>query len=157
MPLEIERKFLVKNNDFLKERIDTKKIIQAYISKSSTANVRVRLINNVGYITVKGKSDEKCMSRFEWEHKIPVSEAIVLIDFAKENIVEKTRYIVPEETGYVFEVDVFEKDNKGLIVAEIELDSETSNFVKPDWLGKEVTTEKKYYNSKLAKNPYKFW
>ena len=157
MAVEIERKFLVKNNDFLKEVVESKKIIQAYISKSSIANVRVRLINETGYITIKGKSDEKCMSRFEWEHVISKDEALTLIEFSKEHIVEKTRYIVPEKTGFVFEVDIFEKDNKGLIVAEIELKTEDSYFVKPDWLGREVTTEKKYYNSKLSVNPYKLW
>ena len=157
MPIEIERKFLVKNDSFLSSVKESKKIKQAYVSKSSTANVRVRLIDDIGYITVKGKSDYNCMSRFEWEHIIPKSEAEVLLEFAKERTVIKTRYFVPEKSGFVFEIDVFEGDNKGLIVAEIELNSEGDLFERPPWLGREVTTEKKYYNSALSRKPYKKW
>ena len=157
MPIEIERKFKVKSNEFINEAFDSKKIKQGYISKSKKANVRIRVSDDKGYITIKGKSDDKGISRYEWEHEISKKEALELLKFSNGDIVEKTRYLVKEESGLVFEIDVFEGNNKGLIIAEIELEYETQEFIKPNWLDIEVTGNKKYYNSHLSKNPYNQW
>ena len=157
MAIEIERKFLVKSMDFIDLSIKKYKITQAYISRSKDANVRVRLKDDVGIITIKGKSDKNKMSRQEWEFEIPKAEAEELIDFSKTDKITKIRYLVPEKNGLMYEVDVFEEKNKGLIVAEIELKSEKQEFNLPYWIGKEVTKEKKYYNSSLSKHPYSEW
>jgi len=157
MAIEIERKFLVKSNDFIELAVKHHKITQAYISRSKDANVRVRLMDDAGFITIKGKSDENKMSRKEWEFKIPRDEALELIAFSKTDKITKTRYLVPESSGLMYEVDVFEGKNKGLIVAEIELKSEGQSFELAQWIGKEVTKEKRYYNSSLSKHPYTEW
>ena len=157
MAIEIERKFLVKSTDFIKLAIKYHKITQAYISRSKDANVRVRLMDDVGFITIKGKSDENKMSRKEWEFEIPKEEAIELIAFSKTDVITKTRYLIPENSGLIYEVDVFEGKNEGLIVAEIELKSENQEFDLPYWIGKEVTKEKRYYNSALSKHPFTEW
>jgi len=157
MAIEIERKFLVKSTDFIDLAIKKYKITQAYISRSKDANVRVRLKNDTGFITIKGKSDKNRMSRKEWEFEIPKTEALELIAFSKTDKIEKTRYLIPEQNGLMFEVDVFEGKNKGLIVAEIELESENQEFITPYWIDKEVTKEKRYYNSSLSKNPFSEW
>jgi len=157
MAIEIERKFLVKSMDFIDLAIKKHKITQAYISRSKDANVRVRIKDDVGIITIKGKSDKNKMSRQEWEFEIPKAEAEELIDFSKTNIIKKTRYLVPEKSGLMYEVDVFEEKNEGLIVAEIELESEDQKFDLAYWVDKEVTKEKKYYNSSLSKHPFTEW
>jgi len=157
MAIEIERKFLVKSMDFIDLAIKKHKITQAYISRSKDANVRVRIKDDVGIITIKGKSDKNRMSRQEWEFEIPKAEAEELIAFSKTDKIVKTRYIVPEKSGLMYEVDIFEGKNEGLIVAEIELKSENQEFHKAYWLDKEVTKDKKYYNSSLSKHPFKEW
>ncbi|MEP0212742.1 MAG: CYTH domain-containing protein [Cellulophaga sp.] len=154
--IEIERKFLVKSNDFKKEAASSKRIVQGYLSTNPERSVRVRIKGDAGFITVKGISNASGMSRFEWEKEIPVTEAEQLLNICEEGVISKTRYNV-NVGDYIFEVDEFYDANEGLILAEIELKSETDEFEKPDWLGEEVTGDVKYYNSQLSKNPFKNW
>lgn len=154
--IEIERKFLVKSNDFKKEAASSKRIVQGYLSTSPERSVRVRIKGDAGFITVKGISNASGMSRFEWEKEIPVTEAEQLLNICEEGVISKTRYNV-NVGDYIFEVDEFYDANEGLILAEVELKSETDEFEKPDWLADEVTGDTKYYNSQLSINPFKKW
>ncbi|NOX84359.1 MAG: CYTH domain-containing protein [Chlorobi bacterium] len=156
MPQEIERKFLVKG-DFKPFATSRTRIIQGYLSTVPERTVRVRIRGDKGYLTVKGIGNESGASRFEWEKEIPVEEAESLLQICEPGIIDKTRYIVPEKSGLKFEVDEFYGDNEGLTMAEIELPSEDHPFEKPDWLGKEVTGDVRYFNATLIKNPYKSW
>ena len=157
MAIEIERKFLVNSTDFIDLAFYKKNITQGYISKSKEANVRVRLIDNIGFITIKGKSNDNGISRYEWEHEISKEDAIELLEFCKGNIIKKTRYLVDESSGLTYEVDVFKGENEGLIIAEIELVNKNQEFDKPHWLGAEVTGIKKYYNSYISLHPFDTW
>ena len=150
MAQEIERKFLVKDN-FKHFATDSFDIIQGYLSSVPERTVRVRLKGDKGYITVKGKSSKSGASRYEWEKEIPAEEAEQLLKICEPGIIKKTRYIIPAGNGLFFEVDEFHGNNKGLVLAEIELPSENFPFKKPEWLGDEVTGNVKYYNSVLAK------
>ena len=154
--VEIERKFLVKSNAFKKNAIKHYRIKQGFLNSHPERTVRVRLKNDKGYLTVKGKANKSHLSRFEWEHEISIEEADALLALCEQGIIEKQRYEVPVN-NHLYEVDVFEGDNINLIVAEIELTSENETFKKPEWLGKEVTGDVKYYNSNLSKNPFKNW
>lgn len=156
MALEVERKFLVKNEDFKRLAIKSYKIAQGYLSSVPERTVRVRLTDEKGFLTIKGGSDSEGITRFEWEKEIESDEAKELLRLCEPGVIIKSRYLVSVGT-HVFEVDVFEGENKGLIVAEIELNSEDELFEKPDWLGKEVTGEEKYYNASLSRYPYKDW
>lgn len=156
MAVEIERKFLV-NGDFKKYAVKSYKIAQGFLSSVPDRTVRVRISENSGFITVKGKSNEQGTIRFEWEKEISVTEATELLSICELSVIDKIRYIVPVANELYFEVDEFFGDNKGLVVAEIELPSEDFIFEKPDWLGPEVTGEIKYYNSVLSKSPYCNW
>lgn len=132
------------------------RISQGYLSTSSGATVRVRIKGDKGYLTIKGKRSESGLSRYEWEKEIPVDEARELLLLCKPVIIDKTRYIVLHE-GQEFEVDEFYGENEGLTVAELEMPSEDTEIVKPDWLGEDVTLHKVYNNSYLSKHPYKSW
>ena len=156
MGKEIERKFLVKGK-FKPFIVKETRITQGYLSSVPERTVRVRIKGNKGYITIKGIGNETGASRFEWEKEIPVTEVSDLLKICEPGVIDKTRFIIPEENGLKFEVDEFYGDNEGLIVAEIELPSEKETFHKPSWLGEEVTGDPKYYNSMLMKNPYKNW
>ena len=156
MALEIERKFLVVSNDFKNEASEHYKIIQGFLNSDPLRTVRVRLQKDQGLLTVKGKSTEDGLVRFEWETEISIQDAKSLLQLCEKGIIDKTRYQITYGT-HVFEVDVFHGENHGLILAEIELRSVNDIFEKPDWLGKEVTGDVKYYNSNLSKNPYKNW
>ena len=154
--IEIERKFLVKSEAY-KARASTKtRIVQGFLNTDPNRTVRIRIKGDIGYITVKGKSNDTGTSRFEWEKEISVEEADALLKLCEKGILEKSRYEIPLG-DHVYEVDEFYGDNLGLTVAEIELNSENELFAKPDWLGKEVTGEVKYYNSQLSKNPFINW
>ncbi len=148
MPIEIERKFLVKNLDFIKESSSKKLIEQGYLSKDPNRIVRVRIIDNKGVLTFKGKSFDGGTSRVEIEKEISIKDANELMKLCIPSIIRKVRYII-NKNNLVFEVDVFQEHNKGLIVAEVELYSKKEKIIKPNWLGKEVTGKKKYYNSQL--------
>ncbi len=156
MNLEIERKFLIKNDSFKEFSFQKKYIKQGFLNSDKERTVRVRIIEEKAFLTIKGKSNTAGTVRFEWEKEIPVNEAEQLMLLTEKNSIEKYRYYI-KKGKHVFEVDEFLGENKGLIVAEIELSNENENFSKPDWLGKEVTGEVKYYNSSLSKLPYNSW
>lgn len=154
--IEIERKFLVRSDAFKKEVQSQERITQGFLNTHPERTVRVRINGDFGYLTVKGKSNESGTSRFEWEKEISLEDAEALIPLCEDGIIEKTRYLVP--TGsHVFEIDEFNGNNEGLIIAEIELNHENELFEKPDWLGEEVTGDIKYYNSQLGRSPYNKW
>ncbi len=154
--VEIERKFLVKNEAYKVEAHSKKRIVQGFLNTDPERTVRVRIKGDKGFLTIKGKGNDSGTTRFEWEKEIVVTEAEVLLKLCKEGSVEKVRYEV-KVANHVFEIDEFFGNNKGLIVAEIELSSENEKFEKPDWLGKEVTGEIKYYNSQLSQHPFRTW
>ncbi|RYJ53093.1 CYTH domain-containing protein [Flavobacterium petrolei] len=154
--IEIERKFLVKNDSFKKEAFARNHIAQGYLNSAPERTVRVRIKGEKGFLTIKGASNDSGLSRFEWETEIPVSEAESLLLLCEKGVIDKTRFEI-KQGNHVFEVDEFYSDNEGLIIAEIELDSENDTFEKPDWLGKEVTGDIRYYNAYLSKNPFKNW
>ena len=156
MAQEIERKFLVKSEDFKREASKETRIIQGYLSSVPERTVRGRVKGEKGYITVKGVGSESGASRFEWEMEIPVKDVEDLLKICEPGVIDKTRYEI-KAGKHTFEVDEFYGDNNGLVVAEIELESESEVFAKPDWLGEEVTGDARYYNSMLMKNPYTKW
>jgi adenylate cyclase len=153
---EIERKFLVKGN-FKEHAISSMVIKQGFLSTVPERTVRVRIKGDKAFITIKGIGNASGISRFEWEKEIPKKEATELLKICEPGLIEKKRYIIPVENDLFFEVDVFYRDNHGLMIAEIELPEEDTAFSKPSWLGKEVTGDIKYYNSYLAQNPYNVW
>lgn len=154
--VEIERKFLVTSNEYLKAFTKQNRIVQGYLSSDPKRTVRIRLKGENGYLTIKGESNESGLSRFEWEKEISYTDAENLLSLCEKGVIDKIRYEVIVGV-HVYEVDVFSKDNEGLIIAEIELQNENESFEKPTWLGKEVTGNIKYYNSYLSTNPYKTW
>lgn len=154
--IEIERKFLVLSDAFKSISVTQNQIVQGYLNSDPERTVRVRIKNNQGFITIKGKSNESGLSRLEWEKEIDVAEATQLLALCEKGVIHKTRYEVPFGQ-HVVEVDVFEGENEGLIMAEIELGSETETYAVPEWLGEEVTNDARYYNSYLSQNPYTLW
>tara|TARA_B100002003_G_C14048989_1_gene505281 strand:+ start:83 stop:550 length:468 start_codon:yes stop_codon:yes gene_type:complete len=154
--VEIERKFLVKNEDFKAEFYQKNRITQGFLNTDPLRTVRIRIKDETAFLTVKGKNNEAGLSRFEWEKEIDKTEAEALLKLCEPGMIDKTRFLV-KSASHIFEVDEFYGENEGLIVAEVELASETENFEKPKWLGQEVTGDPKYYNSQLSKNPYKSW
>ena len=157
MAREIERKFLVKGH-FKEGAFQSFRIVQGYLSSVPERAVRVRTKGDRGFITIKGESDASGVSRFEWEKEIPVNEANELLALAEPGVIDKTRWLVRNtDCTHIWEVDEFHGDNEGLVVAEIELSNEDDPFDKPDWLGEEVTGDLKYYNSSLARRPFKDW
>lgn len=153
---EIERKFLVNNLQFKKEATRFFEIAQGFLNTHAERTVRVRIKGDQGFLTIKGKSNKSGTSRFEWETEIPIAEAKQLLVLCEKGIIQKTRYNI-SVGNHVFEVDEFFGENQGLIVAEVELQHENEVFLKPNWLGEEVTGQLKYYNSQLSKKPYKNW
>jgi len=154
--IEIERKFLVTSEDFKTQSFKHTRIIQGFLNTHAERTVRVRLKGEQGYLTVKGKSTEDGLKRFEWEKEISKIEAEALIDLCEEGVIDKIRYEI-KQGQHLFEVDEFNGDNKGLVIAEVELNHENETFEKPKWLGKEVTGDTKYYNSQLSQTPFKTW
>jgi adenylate cyclase len=154
--IEIERKFLVTSNLFKEEAFSRNRIKQGYLSSIPERTVRVRIKEERAYITIKGASNETGMSRFEWEKEIPVTEAEKLLLLCEKGVIDKTRFEV-KVGSHTYEIDEFYDENKGLVIAEIELQSESENFEKPNWLGKEVTNDNRYYNSNLSNNPFVNW
>ena len=154
MAVEIERKFLVLDHSF-KEGVTGKAMMQGYVCSEDHKTVRARISDKSAWLTIKGPTAG--FSRSEFEFEIPVDEANALLDsLAPERRVQKTRYCV-EHQGHTWEVDVFAGPNAPLILAEIELNSESETFEKPVWLGQEVTEDSRYYNSYLAEHPYSSW
>jgi len=155
MSQEIERKFLV-IGEYKSHATQSFRIVQGYLSSATGRTVRIRIKGDKGYITVKGKSNESGMSRYEWEKEIPLNEAEELLQLCEPGAIDKTRYEIPAG-HHIYEVDEFHGDNNGLTLAEIELTSETESYLKPEWLGAEVTGDRRYYNSCLTKHPFKDW
>jgi len=154
--IEIERKFLVKNTSFKKEAFTKNRIMQGYLSSVAERTVRIRIKGEKAYLTIKGASNESGLSRFEWEKEIPITDGKKLILLSETGVIDKTRFEI--KIGiHTFEVDEFYGENDGLIIAEIELSSETETFIKPEWLGEEVTNDIRYYNAYLSSNPYNKW
>ena len=156
MNLEIERKFLIINTNFKKESYQKKYIQQGFLNTDKNRVVRVRIIEEKAYLTIKGVSDKSGTSRFEWEKEISLQEAKSLMNLCEKGVIEKYRYFHKLE-NHVFEIDEFLGDNYGLIIAEVELKNKNEVFIKPSYLGKEVTGDEKYYNSNLSKIPFKDW
>ena len=154
--LEIERKFLVCGEDYKQQAFSHSRIKQGYISSRRGATVRVRLRDGQGFLTIKGPSDAKGMSRYEFEKEISAEEAAHLFELCEPGIIDKTRYLV-RAGNHTFEVDEFYGDNEGLVMAEVELQSETETFEKPSFIGQEVTGDRRYYNSHLREYPYRQW
>ncbi len=155
MATEIERKFLVKG-DFSQQVVSSQRIVQGYICSQPGRTVRIRIRGEKGYLTIKGSSDEKGLSRYEFEQEIPLSDAEFLLKLCEPGVIDKIRHIIPIGS-HIWEVDVFHGDNEGLILAEIELTSEEESFEHPEWLDIEVSGDRRYYNSMLTKHPYSKW
>jgi adenylate cyclase len=153
---EIERKFLVKTQAYREEAQKKEEMIQGFLSSVPERTVRVRMVDKMGWITVKGIGNASGTTRFEWEKEIPGSEAKSLLDLCEPGRIEKTRYYI-RRGQHTFEVDEFKGQNQGLVVAEIELEDETESFERPPWLGEEVTGQIKYYNASLSKLPFSKW
>lgn len=154
--IEIERKFLVDSNAFLNLFKVKNRIVQGYLSTVPERTVRVRIKGQKGYLTIKGKGNQSGLSRVEWEKEIDITDAELLLKLCESSVIDKIRYDV-EFGNHIIEVDVFEGENKGLIIAEIELESEMESFEKPEWLGKEVTGDDRYYNAFLSNKPFLTW
>lgn len=153
---EIERKFLVNSLDFIAEAKQTQKIVQGYLNSNPERTVRIRIKDQKGFITIKGQGNDSGTTRFEWEKEIDVKEAEVLILLCESGVIDKTRYLIPIG-NHTYEVDIFEGENKGLVMAEIELSHENEVFDKPEWLDEEVTNDERFYNAYLSKKPFTTW
>lgn len=152
---EIERKFLV-NGDFRQQAYASSRIRQGYICAESGRTVRIRLRDGKGTLTVKGPSSPTGMSRFEWETEVGHDDAMQMLELCEGGFIDKTRYLV--RCGrHIFEVDEFHGDNEGLVMAEVELSDENEAFDKPDFIGEEVTGDRRYYNSYLMRHPFNTW
>ena len=150
---EIERKYLVRGDDFRELATASSRVVQGYLCRAPHCTVRVRLRDNRGYLTIKGPSTEDGLARMEWEREIPPDEARQLLALCEPGIIDKTRYFVPHGSR-VIEVDVFHGEHEGLVLAEIELPSEHDDPVLPSWLGPEVTGDPRYYNAYLSTPPH---
>ncbi len=153
MPSEIERKFLV-TGDSWRDSSPGVRIAQGYLTQDTERTVRVRIGGEKAWLTVKGRSVG--ISRAEFEYEIPVSEARELLGLCLPSVIDKTRHEVPH-AGHVWEVDVFHGENDGLIVAEVELEDESDSPELPEWVGDEVSSDARYFNSRLAVVPYAKW
>jgi adenylate cyclase len=156
MPFEIEKKFLVSGDAFKQEAEKSVRITQGYLSSVAERTVRIRIKDDKGYLTIKGKGNESGASRYEWEKEISVTDAQELLNLCEPGVIDKTRFLV-KSGAHTFEVDEFYGDNEGLVVAEVELEAEEEAFTKPAWIAEEVTGQNKYYNAMLKSNPYKHW
>lgn len=156
--LEIERKFLVLNDNYKRQAYSSSRICQGYICSGHGRTVRVRIRDSSGYLTIKGPSNTDGISRYEFEKEITLKEAKELMRLCDPDfgLIDKRRYLV-KSGSHTFEVDEFYGDNEGLVMAEVELQSEDEPFEKPDFIGKEVTGDRRYYNGHLAKMPYRVW
>jgi len=154
--LEIERKFLVTSDAFKKEAYTQTRIKQGYLSTDPERTVRVRIKGEKGFLTIKGKSNKTGTTRIEVEEEIAFAKAETLLKLCLPGIIDKTRYEVSIDQ-HTWEIDEFYGDNAGLLLAEIELSNENESFIKPTWIGEEVTADKKYYNSYISMHPFKDW
>ncbi len=155
MAVEIERKFLLKNDQWRKGVTKVSHYRQGYLNSAGKSSVRVRVADNKGWLNIKGAT--LGVVRAEYEYEIPLDEAMEMLkELCEKPLIEKSRHIVPH-AGHVWEIDVFEGENRGLVVAEIELENETEPFERPQWIGEEVSDDPRYYNVCLIENPYSKW
>ncbi|EGF91934.1 CYTH domain protein [Asticcacaulis biprosthecium C19] len=155
MGTEIERKFLV-SGDFRSSATSQHRIVQGYLTTNADCTVRVRLMDDKAFLTIKGSSSEDGLERAEWEYPVPVADAEAMLALPGIRSLAKVRFKVPVGK-HVWEVDVFEGANAGLIMAEVELGSRDEGFERPEWIGREVTGDARYYNSQLLTKPYRSW
>lgn len=155
MAIEIERKFLVKNERWRDSVISSSELKQGYLANQNNASVRVRVVRGKAYLNIKSKT--LGIKRSEYEYQIPVEEAEEMLHhLAEQPVIAKTRYMV-QSGEHIWELDVFEGENSGLVVAEIELESEHETFELPEWAGEEVSDDPRYYNINLVKHPFCKW
>ena len=154
---EIERKFLVRGDDYKRQAYSHSHIKQGYICGGRGRTVRVRLRDDHGYLTIKGPSTNGGLSRYEFEKEITQEEAQQLFAICEPGIIDKTRYLVDMDDGHTFEVDEFYGDNEGLVMAEVELRSADEPFTRPEFISDEVTGIRRYYNSHLRREPFSTW
>jgi len=154
--IEIERKFLVTSEEFKNEAHKNTRIVQGFLNTDPERTVRIRIRGEQAFITVKGIGNVSGTSRFEWEKSINLKEAEQLLLLCEPGMIEKIRYEI-KFGKHTIEVDEFFCENQGLVIAEIELNHENETFAKPNWLGKEVTGDARYYNAQLSKVPYNLW
>ena len=154
--MEIERKFLVRDSSYKQLAHSSSHIRQGYICSERGRTVRVRIRDDKAYLTIKGPSKDGGLSRYEFEKAIEMDEAEQLMQLCEPGIIDKTRFLVGCGQ-HTLEVDEFHGDNDGLVMAEVELESEDDTFDKPDFIGQEVTGDRRYYNGHLRANPYKNW
>ena len=153
MPLEIERKFLVDTRKW-KPTDGGTRLVQAYLSIDPNPTVRARIAGEKAFLTIKGRTET--ISRPEFEYEIPVDDAQEMMKLAISNPVEKIRYEIMHE-GFLWEIDIFSGKNEGLVIAELELESENQVFPRPNWLLDEVSDDRRYYNSYLSEHPFQEW
>ena len=157
MHIETERKFLVTGN-YKDQAYDATHICQGYIASGNGRTVRVRIRGDKGYLTIKGPSTQAGLSRYEYEQEIKLADARDLMAICEPGIIDKTRYLVKSPDGrHTWEVEEFHGDNDGLVMAEVELASEDEAFAKPSFVGREVTGDRRFYNSHMRAYPFKMW
>ena len=154
--MEVERKFMVRGNSYRQLAYASDRIKQGYICSGHGRTVRVRLRGGRGYLTIKGPSLDGGLSRYEFEKEITPDEAEQLFRLCEPGIIDKTRYLV-KSGQHTFEVDEFYGDNEGLVMAEVELSAPDEPYEKPAFIGKEVTGDRRFYNSHLRSNPFSVW
>lgn len=154
--VEIERKFLVLSDAYKAAAFSKMSIAQGYLNSNPERTVRIRIKGESGFLTVKGIGNETGTTRFEWETEISLLDAKALLALCERGIIDKIRYNV-QVGNHIYEVDEFFGENRGLVLAEIELNHEDEIFEKPDWLGEEVTNDKRYYNAYLSNHPFLNW
>jgi CYTH domain-containing protein len=158
MAQEIERKFLVKGQDFKQQAYACSHIQQGYIGTKPGRTVRIRIRDDKAYLTIKGPAGEAGLSRYEFETEIAVSDALDLLKLCEPGLIDKHRYLVKCSDGrHTWEVDEFHGDNEGLVMAEVELAAPDEPILKPDFIGQEVTGDRRYYNSQLRQHPFTTW
>ena len=153
MGVEIERKFLI-NREKLDNHYEGERIAQGYFDPDAVPTTRVRIRGDKGYLTVKGRNEG--ISRPEFEYEIPLGDAEYMIEKFCSKTLVKDRFLI-QHGEHTWEVDVFRGENEGLFIAELELQTENETFIKPDWLGEEVSNDTRYYNSNLINLPYSKW
>ena len=154
MSIEIERKFLVKHDDWKAGVQDSVDCRQGYIVSDVRKTVRIRILGRQGFLTVKGATSG--ISRMEFEYEIDLPDAQYMLMLCDHHVVEKTRHYV-SHSGFIWEVDEFHGLNAGLVMAEVELESEEQNVEPPEWIGEEVSGDERYFNGYLSKHPYSTW
>lgn len=154
MGIEIERKFLVKGDSWRATAGEGLDCRQGYLASGGGKTVRIRMIGEQAFLTIKGATTG--ITRSEFEYEIPIADASAILPLCDGAVVEKRRYIV-DHNGMVWEVDVFSGANEGLVMAEIELETENQLFELPEWAGEEVTGDPCYYNARLARHPFAGW